>query len=77
MNYDARNGYSAFPSNDEDGMASKCGMTLRDYFAAKWMQGYVASCVTEEQKEVLEADYAIASSAYEMADEMIRARGTQ
>ncbi len=58
----------AFPVQD----ASKwqChGMTLRDYFAAKAMQGFVsnrdASSATDKE---------IAFAAYEMADAMLRAR---
>ena len=44
------------------------GMTLRDYFAAKAMQNYMGDDCTPD---------AIAKAAYEMADAMLRARGTQ
>ena len=45
------------------------GMTLRDYFAAKAMQGILASwaketCMYEE----------VSAISYEMADEMLKAR---
>ena len=50
-----------------DGFA---GMTLRDYFAAKAMQGMLAACSgwSEGQQERL------AKCSYAMADEMIKAR---
>ena len=45
------------------------GMTLRDYFAAKAMQGYL----THEQAANSPEDV-VASWAYSMADAMLRAR---
>lgn len=46
------------------------GMTLRDYFAAKAMQGMLAACTgwSEAQQERL------AKCSYAMADEMMKAR---
>ena len=65
-------GGPAFPvqySNEADGptVMPHVGMTLRDYFAAKAMQGFLA------------AEYAYrpdgwAKEAYEMADAMLKAR---
>jgi hypothetical protein len=65
-------GGPAFPCQWDHGAAgiqSFSGMTLRDYFAAKAMQGMVTdpswqggTCKT------------VASTAYEMADDMLRAR---
>ena len=57
-------GGQAFPYCDSWG-----GMTLRDYFAAKAMQGILASwekdtCMYEE----------VSAICYEMADEMLKAR---
>ncbi len=48
------------------------GMTLRDYFAAKAMQGMLAACSgwSEGQQERL------AKCSYSMADEMLKARNT-
>ena len=46
------------------------GMTLRDYFAAKAMQGYL----THEQAANSPEDV-VAGWAYSMADAMLRARG--
>ncbi len=45
------------------------GMSLRDYFAAKAMQGF---CAMEVSIECSADD--IADDAYEMADAMLRAR---
>jgi len=45
------------------------GMSLRDYFAAKAMQG-----ICSHQDTVVLNDDGIASYAYEMADAMIKAR---
>lgn len=60
----------AFPYFGHTGWSQGNGMTLRDYFAAKAMQGYcsnqqhTSSCTVE-----LTAD-----CAYEMADAMLKAR---
>jgi hypothetical protein len=43
------------------------GMTLRDYFAAKAMQGIQTSKSSTD-------DYHIAKYAYKLADEMLKAR---
>ena len=55
-------GGPAFPGYGEP------GMTLRDYFAAKAMQGLLASNVQDVMPE-------FAKRAYEMADAMMKARG--
>ena len=44
------------------------GISVRDYFAAKAMQNYMGDDCTPD---------AIAKAAYEMADAMLKARGTQ
>ena len=62
MNYVQMTNAPAFP----DGLGKK-GMTLRDYFAAKAMQGMM---VDVDQPE---CDY-IAENAYKMADSMLKAR---
>ena len=62
----------AFPVGSGD-MRDPCGMTLRDYFAAKAMQGLQANA----RDEVMEMRYwEIASYAYKMADAMMEARKT-
>jgi hypothetical protein len=50
---------------------SENGMELRDYLAAKAMQGMLAACTgwSESQQERL------AKCSYSMADEMLKARG--
>ena len=45
------------------------GMTLRDYFAAKALQGICASGPTHEW-----SNSRLAAEAYEMADAMLKAR---
>ena len=47
------------------------GMSLRDYFAAKAMQGWLASFGPDELPRVDN----LASFSYEIADAMLRARG--
>ena len=45
------------------------GMTLRDYFAAKAMQGMVAKCLGTEVKDI-----ELAAAAYMIAGAMMEAR---
>jgi hypothetical protein len=65
----------AFPfvAEDESGMMINMGMTLRDYFAAKAMQGIIFN-----DGDFLDARYSspenIAFAAYHMADAMLKAR---
>jgi hypothetical protein len=60
----------AFPNDAAKDLFDKRGMTLRDYFAAKAMQGMLAACTgwSEAQQERL------AKCSYAMADEMMKAR---
>ena len=62
---------SAFPATayDENGHMAQ-GMTLRDYFAAKAMQGMFASGNLPQSVQ----DDELAFAAYKMADEMLKAR---
>jgi hypothetical protein len=48
------------------------GMTLRDYFAAKAMQGFIASSPATPEYILRH----MTSDAYAMADAMLKARGT-
>ena len=59
-----KNGGSAFPRGE---IQSAPGMTLRDYFAAKALQGMLADGKGWEQEEIVE-------TAYRVADAMLRAR---
>ena len=62
-------GGSAFPSHGSMGEVAHEGMTLRDYFAAKAMQGICASGPTSEWSNTR-----LATEAYEIADAMLKAR---
>jgi len=60
----------AFPSFDyitQEGRENPKGMTLRDYFAAKAMQGFQQEWVYDNSDE-------IASKAYALADAMLMER---
>ena len=59
---------TAFPWT-QDGITCM-GMTLRDYFAAKAMQGFLTGDYDLYPHE-------LAKKAYEIADEMIKARGQE
>jgi hypothetical protein len=64
----------AFPSSNEvtlnDWVSSgHSGMTLRDYFAAKAMQGICAS-----DPSIAMTNARIAAEAYDLADAMMKAR---
>jgi hypothetical protein len=64
----------AFPTLPEHGANSGClGMTLRDYFAAKAMQGMLANPKLE--KQILTAGQSwIEESAWTVADAMLKER---
>jgi hypothetical protein len=67
-------GGPAFPdgSTNEWGNAYNSGMTLRDYFAAKAMQGLMGRAWGELPPEELFKTWA--TSAYAVADAMLKAR---
>ena len=46
------------------------GMSLRDYFAAKAMQGFLASPLLKTEL----GEYAMAKNSYRVADAMLKAR---
>jgi len=58
-------GGSAFPSHGSMGEVAQEGMTLRDYFAAKAMQGLMDAAMPMPE---------IAQAAYQMADDMLKER---
>lgn len=62
----------AFPHEDCIGTRVD-GMTLRDYFAAKAMQGWLASFAGSDANP---SPALCASLAYQMADAMLKARET-
>jgi len=53
---------------------TKTGMTLRDYFAAKAMQGMMTSARYTGIIGVNNYEHSIANQAYQMADAMLKAR---
>jgi len=61
---------TAFPfvASDDTGMIINTGMNLRDYFAAKAMQGFMGSSWNVKSFEEM------ATKAYELADAMMKAR---
>jgi hypothetical protein len=59
-------GGPAFPSHGSMGEVAHEGMTLRDYFAAKVMQGLLANNNIDAQQ--------IAEAAFIVADAMLKAR---
>lgn len=68
-------GGPAFPCDrihdKDDRLVSHVGMTMRDYFAAAWLQGAAADPTTREWRHF--ADHR-ARTAYVVADAMLRAR---
>jgi hypothetical protein len=68
------NNESAFPIQSvyiEDQDTNSRGMSLRDYFAAKAMQGAMSGCATRGEV-IMYSD--LAGLSYEMADAMLKAR---
>ena len=59
--------FPVFPETGSGHASAFQGMTLRDYFAAKAMQGFQEQWVYDNSDE-------IASKAYTMADAMLKAR---
>jgi len=70
-------GGPAFPSEvwDSEGCPQHTqGMTLRDYFAAKAMNAFVAGLLSDGEPIIKGDDKDIARRAYEIADAMLEAR---
>jgi len=68
-------GGPAFPCDltmyDKEVQSQMQGMTLRDYFAAKAMQGLLAGTLTPD---AIWSQDEVAETAYNMADAMLKAR---
>ena len=62
----------AFPAMHFDLAENEHGMTLRDYFAAKAMQGFLA--YTLHKGIYTPPDNELASASYQLADAMLKAR---
>jgi hypothetical protein len=71
MSADTNTGGPAFPTTEVAMMRSLQGMTLRDYFAAKAMQGLLVATVTPI---TVWSQNDVAETAYKMADAMLKAR---
>ena len=71
----ADTGGPAFPSSEWDAQYDRTfhagGMTLRDYFAARAMQGILVATVTPI---TVWSQNDVAETAYKMADAMLKAR---
>lgn len=70
------NGDAAFPSDTEN-YGPKSGMSLRDYFAAKAMQGMIANgdwVSRMASRTGAEPSECTSSAAYEVADAMLLER---
>ena len=61
---------NAFPfvASDDTGMIINTGMTMRDYFAAKAMQGFMGSSWNNKTFE------SISIKSYQLSDAMLKAR---
>ncbi|WP_323115954.1 hypothetical protein [Klebsiella variicola] len=68
-----KTGGPAFPLPPSEHMYADAGMTLRDYFAAKAMQGLLSNDQCKPFGMSASATD-IAKKSYLMADEMLRAR---
>jgi hypothetical protein len=67
-------GGPAFPNEGGPGnLWNEKGMTLRDYFAAKAMQGIFASNTNHDHDDADIFD-AVSKAAYKQADAMLKAR---
>lgn len=76
---DKNNGGPAFPAHcTSDGHAANVdgGMSLRDYFAAKAMQGMLAHATRYRPRPGASSNWheAMSEEAYEIADAMLRAK---
>jgi hypothetical protein len=72
----ADTGGPASPVGVEAFGEDKTGMTLRDYFAAKAMQGFVMDQALEQEVNTAPEWFeGIANASYAMADAMLKARG--
>ncbi|MEQ5183138.1 hypothetical protein ABN222_01255 [Providencia alcalifaciens] len=69
-----KTGGAAFPIPATELHGTNTGMTLRDYFAAKAMNGILANpaMIDTATDQTLEW---VAKNAYQMADAMLKARG--
>ena len=67
-------GGPAFPYFGHTGWSTNCGMTLRDYFAAKAMQSFCSTYTRAPHSSTEEWLDSISTRAYMIADSMLKAR---
>ncbi len=67
---DRNTGGPAFPAAHFDLADGEHGMDLRDYFAGKAMQAFIASPLLK----IDTGEYSVAANAYKVADAMLAAR---
>lgn len=68
-------GGPAFPVPDSEYQIQDTGMTMRDYFAAKAMQGWIASFPADACHPAVSGICdKLAKQSYELADAMLKAR---
>lgn len=71
-------GGAAFPTFNAISHCDEGGMTLRDYFAAKALQGMASSSYWGDSVDADEGNLSmVATHAYAMADAMLSAREQQ
>lgn len=68
-----RDGGPAFPNYDRDIGARSDGLTMRDYFAAQALAGYIAWSPHDDSGDQGSPE-AMATFAYKCADAMLKAR---
>jgi len=65
----------AFPIANMEGSEEFLGMDLRDYFAAKAMQGMVNDCLGQDNDKLWEQELSeLAQMSYSVANAMMKAR---
>lgn len=74
------NGGAAFPLEGSSKRNAQSGMSLRDYFAAKAMQGMFANdeLLTRygvmAQEHLVDPEFLVSAAAYNLADAMLKER---
>ena len=70
-----KDGGPAFPITHAGNTCATTGMTLRDYFAAKAMEGFIAYAT--HKGIYAPPDEELANVSYQLADAMLKARGQE
>lgn len=67
-------GGSAFPASAIGGLSPREGLTIRDWFAGQALTGLVTAAMHRAELDISSTVYA--QSAYELADQMLKARAS-